>query len=80
VNGALIEFQNKAAEGSGTVLFFEAMGRFEIISGAINQNGGKTEVGSWAKNIGQIFVQMPGRSAINQRQKIPSQAVNCAQE
>src|SRR4051812_36109224 len=40
VNGALIELKDKK-EGNGTVLFFEATGRFEIIMNGIEQNGGK---------------------------------------
>lgn len=41
VNGALIEVKNMGSGGSGTVLFFEATGKFELISDGIVQNGGK---------------------------------------
>lgn len=41
VNGALIEVKNKTNEGQGTILFFEATGRFEIIMQGIEANGGK---------------------------------------
>jgi predicted enzyme related to lactoylglutathione lyase len=41
VNGALIEVKDKDKQGHGSVLFFEATGRFEIIIQHIEQNGGK---------------------------------------
>ena len=41
VNGALIEVKDKNKEGHGPVLFFEATGRFEIITQGIEANGGK---------------------------------------
>jgi predicted enzyme related to lactoylglutathione lyase len=41
VNGALIEVKNKNESGHGTVLFFEATGRFELIVQGIEENGGK---------------------------------------
>ena len=41
VNGALIEVQNKNQEAQGCVLFFDATGRFEFITQAIEANGGK---------------------------------------
>ena len=41
VNGALVEMQNRSTESNGTVLFFDATGRFEFITQSIEENGGK---------------------------------------
>lgn len=41
VNGALIEVPQKAPEGQGCVLFFDATGRFEFLTQSIEANGGK---------------------------------------
>lgn len=44
VNGALIEVKDKSRLGQGTILFFDATGRFEYILEKIKENGGEVLV------------------------------------
>lgn len=41
VNGALIEVKDQSRLGQGTILFFEATGRFEYILEKVKENGGQ---------------------------------------
>lgn len=41
INGAIIETKGRSSETHGSILFFDATGRFEFFTYAIEANGGK---------------------------------------